>query len=207
MSYSQHNEELFITEYFRGYTGTLLSIGENDGITYSNVRELILRGWEGYLVEPAPEAFKRLQALYKDNPFITLINKAIGTTGGPVKFYDSGEHVVRGTTSLLATVIPSEMDRWPDVPFQEIEVDGIPIENLVDYIMSNAPIEFISIDAEGMDFYILQNMPFDRLGTKCVCVEFNGKNFGAFNAVMKPQGFKLIHENSENLIFAKDGIQ
>ena len=36
MNYSQNNEQNIILNYFKNYKGTLLDLGANDGITFSN---------------------------------------------------------------------------------------------------------------------------------------------------------------------------
>ena len=63
-SYSQNNEQKHILEFFNGKKGTLLSIGENDGQTYSNAYALIQLGWISALVEPSEIAFNKLKELY-----------------------------------------------------------------------------------------------------------------------------------------------
>lgn len=203
-SLSQNGEDRIIRDYFKG-TGMCLSIGENDGVTYSNVRNLILDGWGAVLVEPAPEAYKRLSKLYEDKDTfsdVTLVNKAICDGSGTVKFYDSGEHAIRGTTSLLSTVLPQEMDRWPGVPFEEMEVECITVSELLKEYCPLPMFDFVSIDCEGHDFFILTQLDFSKLYTSCVCVEYNSIDPEKYIAVMEPQGFKLIHKNAENLIFA-----
>ena len=59
--------------------------------------------------------------------------------------------------------------------------------------------DFISIDAEGLDLDILRQI--DLSNTRMVCVEWNGKQKEEFIAACP--GFRLIHENGENLIFAR----
>ena len=55
--YSQNGEQKIILEYFQDkYKGKVLDIGANDGITLSNSRALIEKGWDGVLIEPAPSA-------------------------------------------------------------------------------------------------------------------------------------------------------
>jgi FkbM family methyltransferase len=200
----QNQEDRIIKEYFGSRIGSLLSIGENDGVTYSNSRNLILEGWGGVLVEPAPEAFKRLSKLYEDpNIFsdVILVNKAICHENGKVKFYDSGEHAIRGTTSLLSTVKPSEMDRWPGVPFEEKEVDCITVESLLNDYCPIPMFDLIMIDCEGFDYDILCQLNFTNLYTSCVCVEWNSIDGDKYDKVMFDQGFKLIHTNRENKIY------
>jgi FkbM family methyltransferase len=101
MSYSQNSEEDVILDYFGNFKGHLLDIGANDGITLSNSREMIVRGWGGVLVEPSPTAFKKLKYLYLDHSKIDLLNVAIGATNGPAMFYESGSLLDRDDVALV----------------------------------------------------------------------------------------------------------
>jgi hypothetical protein len=61
--------------------------------------------------------------------------------------------------------------------------------------------DFISIDAEGMDFAILQQLDFSQV--KCLCIEWNNDQTvaAAIRAVV-PERFKEIYRSLENLIYA-----
>ena len=66
--YSQYNEEGFIDSFFKNKNnGFLVDIGAADGITNSNSRFLIEKGWGGILIEPNTKNFNKLQDLYKNN--------------------------------------------------------------------------------------------------------------------------------------------
>ena len=65
-------------------------------------------------------------------------------------------------------------------------------------------LDFISIDAEGMDWVILSQINLHALQTKCVCVEWNGdpKLLTLYSDYCGEFGLKEIHRNAENVIFA-----
>jgi FkbM family methyltransferase len=203
MSYSQNGEEKIIMDYFNGEIGTLLSIGENDGVTLSNSRALIEVGWAADLVEPSPVAFKKLSDLYKDAAGVKLHNVAIGTENGRMPFFDSGTLLKTGDESLVSTLKTAETLRWKgSVKFDQIEVEVV---NFAAFRKGSVwpCYDFISIDAEGFDLEILKQIDFAALETRLVCVEFNGLNEQAYWDVIRPFGFKLIHKNGENLIYAR----
>ena len=79
ISYSQHGEDLFIIQYLdTELTGSILDIGANDGITYSNSRLFIEQlGWQGVLVEPTSLCIKKLNELYSGNDLVTIYPYAI----------------------------------------------------------------------------------------------------------------------------------
>jgi FkbM family methyltransferase len=119
--YAQNNEDEVICKYFEGRTGVLLSIGENDGYTFSNALALIDRGWAAVLVEPSPTAFKKLEELHGANPNIKLFNVAVTTEASEADYYDMGHHVDETDTSLLSTLKPEELKRWEGVEFKIVQ--------------------------------------------------------------------------------------
>lgn len=200
MGFSQNNESEIIARFFGNHIGTFLSIGENDGITLSNVYDLTLKGWNGTAVEPSPTAFAKLETLYLGLPH-TLINAAVTDKNGETILYDSGEHLGKGDSSLLSTVIPEEKSRWVKESWTEIKVPTINFATMLG-ISKVKTFDFISIDCEGAELMIMPQMDLKLLGCKLLCVEWNGKDQDKFDAIVLPQGYKLIHKNGENLIYA-----
>ena len=200
-TYSQNAEDTAIQNYFGLYKGTLLDIGANDGKTFSNSLALIEKGWEGVLVEPSPSAFEKLSSLHKGNAFVKPYNVAIGTENGPVDFYDMAAHVGNGDTSLLATMDEQETKRWVGTEFTKTKVRCVDYKIFLEF----SPIkwfDFITIDAESKDIEILRQI--DLIRTKCLCIEWNGKE--ADLAVIRsivPVEMKEIYRSLENVIFAR----
>lgn len=208
--YSQNNEEEIILGYFGNnsdfgespnHPGRVLSIGENDGKTLSNALALIELGWSAMLVEPSPEAFTKLCKLHAKREGVYCYEKAVGSKNGKVILHESGTHLGQGDTSLLSTIMESELSRWKNEKFSQVEVDCVTFETL----LSLCPIkkfDFITIDCEGVDLEILAQMDLTALGCKCICVEWNGKDEDKFDALITKHGLKQIHKNNENLIYA-----
>lgn len=203
--YTQNSEEQVILDYFGKTKLTvspfrLLSVGENDGITFSNSRALIEAGWNAILVEPSPKAFKKLSELYKDSAYVFAIEAAIGTETGKMILHDSNEHC--GAHGLLSTLIPDEKKRWEgSQTFEETEVQCYSWKDFHS-IVGNPKFDFISIDAEGMDYDILSQMDLKALGCKMVVVEHNGKEIEKYIDYCSKLGMHELVRNAENLIMA-----
>jgi len=218
IDYTQSGEQRVIIDFFRGKPCHWLSVGENDGTTYSNVRALSLLGHPGVAVEPAAPAFAKLLALYRpegrpplrlsegvyrcDN--IVLVNAAITTRDGPVDFYDSGTHLKKGDTSLLATTRPEEMARWKKSgeQFTKTTARGITVKTLLKEC-GRTQFDFVSIDAEGVDYQILVQLDLTAMGVKMVCVETNSIDNQKYVEYCAKFGMKLAWKCHENLIFSK----
>ena len=203
-SYAQNGEDIIIQKYFGNYIGKFLSIGENDGITFSNVRAFAEMGWTGLLVEASPTAYERMLKNYEliDRDF-DFQNVAIGKDDGVLEFYESGELLGKGDVSLVSSGVRSELDRWTslNIPFHKIKV---PMTSFATMLARSRHTYFdlLSLDIEGMELDVLPQIDFKALGIKVAVIEWNSQNEKAYNDIMFPRGFKLVHKNLENLIYS-----
>ncbi len=204
--YSQHGEQTVILNYFEGCTGTLLDIGANNGITFSNSRALLELGWYGILVEPSEKTFDELvknSALFTGK--VMLHNVGIADYCGEASFFESGE-LIGGDHSLVSSIKETETARWkkqskPEDPIVEFNKTTIPV---IDYAKllensGNPQIDFITIDVEGMELEILKQIDFSLVSM--VCVEYNGKLelAEAYDALIP---MPVIYKNKTNIIYA-----
>ncbi len=199
MRYSQNNEQDIILQYFGNRKGFFLDIGANDGITLSNTYALQLQEWKGVLIEPSEEAFNRIKA----SNGVQKFNVAIGTEDGHCTFHEMGNHLNAGDVSLLSTIKKTELKRWPGVEFKERMTEVWTYKTL----LKHSPLkffDFISIDAEGVDYEILEQI--DLKYTDMVCIEHNSNPdlFQLIKDYCNKAGLtKKLLNNLENVIWAK----
>lgn len=202
--YSQNREQEKILNFCNGVTGTVLDIGANDGKTLSNSLALIENGWSAVLVEPSEISFNKLSHLHVLNERIICIHAAISDTEGIVDFYESGSHLSPDDHSLLSTMNKSELKRWEgsNNHFEAKQTESITFKTL----LSKSPykkFEFITIDAEGQDYDILQQIDLNEVGCICLCIESNSIEDEKYISYCQKFGMKLSYKNHENLIFTK----
>ena len=196
--YSQNNEEQLILDYFGPvFKGTCLDLGANDGVTLSNTRACIERGWKGVMVDASTDMCEKLRRFD-----VEVHNVAMGNTDGLLTFYESGEHLGKGDRSLVSTIVPAEMDRWTNETFTPVTVECVTFATLLTR-SAHKTFDLISIDIEGMDLDVLRQMDLTALGCKMLIVEFNGKDEGHYHACAIEHGMKLHAKNAENLIYVK----
>ena len=199
MRYSQNNEQDIILSYFQSRKGFFLDIGANDGVTLSNTYALQLQGWRGVLVEPSEEAFNRIPV----NLSVHKFNVAIGEMNGHCTFHEMGNHLGKGDVSLLSTIKRTELKRWPGTEFKERMTEVWTYRTLI----HNSPFkyfDFISIDAEGVDYEILEQI--DLKYTDMVCIEHNSNAdlFQLIKTYCNNAGlYKCLLNNLENVIWAR----
>lgn len=201
MSFSQNAEEQHILNYFGDYVGTFLSLGENDGETFSNVRALALRNWRGVMVEPSPKAFEKLKLLYEGRQGFYIYPFAIASHNGKAVLNESGPLINSRDVALVSTFHGSEMERFKrTVVYTPVEVKTFRWKTF----LNRVPIkkyDFITIDCEGQDLDILSQM--DLKDTRCVCLEWNGKEDLKKEFERHLSGFNLIYTSGENLLYGR----
>lgn len=194
--YSQNDEQEFILKFFDGFVGNLLEIGAFDGITFSNTRALLELGWCGDLVEPDPRNVAKLIENCAGLS-VEIIPAAVGTqfTWGRLSMDATPD---RGWSSTITSrCLPGVLKPLP------IRLTVPVIE--VGHLFQPQSFEFISIDAEGMDFEIVRAIPFEGLkACRLLCIEpHNLQEREEMRKWLLAAGFKTVHETPENLLVAR----
>jgi len=204
MYYGQNLEDQIVANWFGQYVGTVLEVGANDGFTYSNSLHFIEKGWSAVLVEPSAKVFWKMFERHKERKNVIVVNAAIAEHVGSGVLYDSGDFLLKGTSSLLSTMKPSEIKRWGDVQFEETHISVLTFYQLLQDVPYKQ-FDFISIDCEGYDLEVLRQIDLDQVGCKAICVEHNSypNILSQINEYCLPLGFKQIGYNAENIILAR----
>lgn len=185
MTYAQRDEEHWIGQ-MEG-TGRYLDVGAFDGSTFSNVRMLAERGWEGVCVEPGAFAFA---ALADDPPpGAKLVHALVGPKTGLASFMLSRDAV--SSTSR------AHAHKWKEaVRFTPIFTVSIsPADLLRDF---PGPYRLVNIDTESTSMWLFHQLSplFDDLETEMVCVEHDG-------AQVHLDGFHEVYRSPENSIIRR----
>lgn len=197
--YSQNKEEQYILDYWKGEKGTLLDIGANDGKTFSNSLALIERGWEADLVEPNPEAYKKLEALHKGNEKVTCYDCALSDYEGVAEIWYSNED-----NGLVSSLYEKETKRWETNPYTNYTFTKAKVEVEHANLFDDTAYDFITIDCEGAELKILPHLCYEEC--RMVCVEWNSKREleEAYTSILSSKGFnRILYRSPENLIYVK----
>ena len=209
MYYGQNKEDevtnnLIVSKYGADFKGSILDLGANDGITLSNSRYFIEKGWNGILIEAGKLPYQKLMTTLLPNT--TAINCAIGNQNGLLSFYESNNLLNADDIGLVSSLVADETQRWRNagVGYVEYMVECFTWESFLDnFHFKSQNFDIISIDIEGMDYDVLIQMNLEELECKVLCVEFNGKDMQKYVDYALKYGMTLAHQNPENLIFFK----
>lgn len=165
--------------------GRYLDIGAYDGKTFSNVRALAERGWEGVCVEPAPHAFAAM--VLDPPPNATLVHALIGERTELSPFLC--------TQDAVSTTDPRHAEKWSRfAEFRPIYTVSVSLLDLLTQFPG--PYRFVSIDTEGTSKQIFDQLDLDQLETEMIAVEHDGY-------VIQRDGFQEVYRDPNNVILRR----
>jgi FkbM family methyltransferase len=178
--FSQNGQDKWIAEeiFSDRRSGVFVDIGAHDGMSISNTffleKEL---GWNGLAVEPIPYIYEKLT----HNRNCTTINACVGAQDGTAIF-----RVITGYPEQLSGLVdqyhPTHLDRIEKEisiyggSYQDIEISCYSINTLLD---ENGlyNIDYLSIDVEGSELSIINELDFNRFQVAVISIENNYSDF------------------------------
>jgi FkbM family methyltransferase len=181
-------------------------IGANHPRTLNNTFALYQRGASGVLVEPDPDL---CAALRKERPRDTVIEAGVAfDERRSAKLQRLTANVFNTFSPTQANFVRESSKNWQPDQLQkiidEIEVPLVPVNDILAEHFA-AGLHFISIDAEGVDFSILQSIDFTRFRPKIVCVEVS-RSLAEFDALLNPFGYELLARTPDNVIYGQSAV-
>lgn len=196
---SQNNESEVVINYFQGCIGNLLSLGENDGKYLSNSYDLIQLGWGADLFEPIPGNAQKIVDRHSDKPNVYTHFAGIANSTGTHKLYVTGG-------SVIAVLDEQLLKDWNYEKQYEIDCQFYTWADAIKSVCYYKQYNYITIDCEGLDWQILQQMDLGKLGCECICVEQGNDPINYERIKEYCSRFGLTNEllyNFENVILAK----
>lgn len=163
--------------------GFYVDVGAFHPHLYSNTYFLYKKGWHGIVVEPNKD-MKMLFRLFR--PRDTFINAGIGE--GTLLYSVYNEPAYNG----FATEVPGRVRLLKQYP-----VTCFPLSEIMRGVTK---IDFLNIDAEGMDLAVLRSHDWS-LPPSVICVE--GSETGPAAEYLRDKGYELHAVRGASLIFTR----
>ncbi len=187
-SYSHLGEDVYCFQNFMNIPRrdvVLFEVGAYDGLTYSNTFALEqFHNCKCVLVEPSPVNVRRI---YVNRPDASIHNLAIMNSIGVCTFV--GDSPVSGIQSELSE---QYMKAWNLETSRTYKVLSAPLSVVTD-IEQVEYIDFISIDVQGAEFFVLCSMNW-KLPIGVICIELEGQrpdHDEACRGMLKGLGFQF----------------
>lgn len=154
-----------------------LQIGGNDGISHDCLYQIVLKHkWQGVVVEPLDEFFRKLQLNYSFYDKVEPVRYAIHPTEqemimfklNPLKYGDYG-FWAGGIASFNKKHLISH-----NILDEDIIEEVVPCINLMKLIFEKnlKDLDYLQIDTEGFDFQILKMIDFKAISPKLIRFEY-----------------------------------
>ncbi len=177
--FSQVGQDEFLDQQIFGGRrgGVFVDIGAFDGVEFSNTwyleRDL---GWNGLCIEANPTVFARLTRNRKCKCLNVCVSDTCGV-GTLVLFPDAEMFTGLARTVLAADRPRKERQEVSARRRQEVEVQCVEPNRLFrEHGLRH--IDYLSLDAEGMDFAILKAIDLTAFDIDVISIENNGFAFG-----------------------------
>ncbi len=206
ISFSQTGEDLIIRHVFNRLNiekPSYIDIGAHHPFYLSNTALFYSQGSRGINIEPAPALF---QSFIENRPEDTNLNIGIAKEPGEILFYIMSDQVLNTFSNDEAVHLESE-------GFKIIDTKIIAVKDLKsiinDYCNGVFP-DFMSLDAEGIDEEILQNIDFAKSSPTVICVEtitfsMQGKGIKRKSIfdLLETNGYLAYADTNINTIFVR----
>ena len=182
-----------------------LDVGASDPVVLSNTIVMYQRGAKGVLVEPDSSMAKKLRSR---RPRDTVINAAVA--------FDERR------AATLIRLRPSAFNTFSEAQAERVvaasagwsaklsivgrtKVKLIPINEIIERHLDGVAPHFLSIDAESVDFEILQSLDFARFKPWIICIE-KSRSMAELDALLGANGYRRICETPHNGMFMLDPL-
>lgn len=181
---TQLNQEIFALLMNRFRPGFFLEIGANDGFTFSNTVYLENEfGWNGILIE----ANQKYMASLANRKKSIIVNKAVSSHQGMAEFIDAGLY-----GGLKSGLDDTHLQHTKDSKCINVECMGL--QEILDMVAAPDRIDFVSIDVEGGEMPIVEQMASVNRRFRCGCIEYNGRadDYAKMSRLLENAGYRVV---------------
>lgn len=201
-SYSQEGEDLVLQRIFsEKKTGFYIDIGAHHPKRFSNTYFFYKKGWRGINIEPKPGSKNTFD---KIRPRDINIEAAISAHVEKLTYYMFSEPALNTFLQEKANILTHNNI---SVLIRKLEIQTTTLKQILDkYLPDITPIDFLSIDTEGLDFDVLKSNDWDKYKPRIILAE--DKDFtiespqeSDIYKYLSERGYRLISKTFKTLIF------
>jgi FkbM family methyltransferase len=165
-SYSQEGEDLLLMSLFEDCRdGFYVDVGAHHPKRFSNTQIFYESGWTGINIEPNPEAIKKFSTHRKRDINLCM---GVGLEEGMVEYFILDEPAMNSFDPKLTR---ERVDRGECRLLETLRVPVQPLNDILQKWALNRHIDFLNVDAEGMDLEVLQSNDWNSFRPQVVLVE------------------------------------
>jgi hypothetical protein len=197
-SYSQDKSDLEVKKFFlKKNKGFFIDVGCFHPTRMNNTYLLYKKGWRGINIDLSQFSIDLFNYF---RPEDTNIKSAISDKNGHAKLY------YQKNFSVISTLKKELAKERFQGPIKEKIISTSTLNTIIDNSkFKDIPIDFLSIDAEGLDEKILKSFNFKKFRPKLICAEDSVyyRKYTKTNLykILKPHGYRHIWSGVVNHLF------
>jgi FkbM family methyltransferase len=203
-SYSQEGEDMILRRIFSGrQTGFYVDVGAHHPRRFSNTYYFYKLGWSGINIDATPGSMTLFR---RWRPRDINLELAVGSENTELVLFLFNEPALNTFDAALAR----SRDQGPYRIVREQKIPVQPLAAVLEaYLPTHRPIDFLSVDVEGMDLNVLQSNDWERFRPECVLVECFGANLldlvhEPANQFLCERGYQAVAKTVNTVIFKSE---
>jgi FkbM family methyltransferase len=198
---------------FKGKKPFFINIGANDGVVFDPVFEYVMpNGWPGILIEPIPEAVRKLSENYKNHPGgVSIVQAAVAEYNGSITMrrVDPKKEADIGVWAPYIAEIknhrtPYNLSQQSEVaPYMvDVECECKTLQTILDECHATK-LDLIEIDTEGYDYMVLKQVDFARYKPSIIHFEYAqlpDQERGAVKMLLRDHGYVYVLTNLKDML-------
>ncbi|MDF1524992.1 MAG: FkbM family methyltransferase [bacterium] len=165
-SYSQEGEDLLVMSLLENRRdGFYVDVGAHHPKRFSNTQIFYESGWSGINIEPNPEALEKFRVHRKRDVNLCM---GVGLEKGSMEYYVLDEPALNSFDQALTR---ERLSRGKCRLVETLEVQVLPLKEILQKWALKRSIDFLNVDAEGMDLEVLRSNDWNSFRPRVVAVE------------------------------------
>ncbi len=195
-SFSQHREDRFLIEYFKGKPGIYIDIGSSHPFIISNTYMLYKSGWWGITADPIPYLFRRH---LKYRPRDIALNVALNSEIGQLTFFQ----MIPSVLSTFDGTKAQDLIRNGEILRSKNTIKVTTLAKLYQENLAGKKVNLLSVDAEGYDLEILKGNDWSSMHPELVICETDQGNSTKVDDYMNSVGYRIMKQLGCNRIYQR----
>lgn len=197
-SYSQFGEDSIVAALLRSRKGVYVDVGAFHPVQYSNTYALYRRGWHGLVIDPSPMSEILFRIL---RPRDTFVRCAVGPYGEGI-YHSFSDGAYNTLSSDKADKVKEKLSA------AKLSSTTVVIRPLAAILAEHniMRIDFLSVDAEGMDRAVLESHDWKIL-PRVIAVEDDGFDTdraaeSAIYQLLRSKGYHMVGLSGPTCVYS-----
>jgi len=200
-SYAQEGEDMILDRIFEGkHGGFFIDVGAHHPIRFSNTYKFYRKDWRGINIDAMPGS---MDIFAKIRPLDINLETPVSDKEETLPFYVFNEPAL----NTFSNEVAAERSKKPE--YQVVNIFNITTKTLAsileEYLPENKRIDFLTIDAEGFDFQILQSNNWEKYKPSIVLIESDlplaEMHRSPINQLMTNHGYEVFAKTVKTYFF------